>query len=86
MTQIAVKLPDDLVRELDQLVDQGLFPSRSAAVRQGVEAVVVARRRETVERAYAEGYAQSPESDQELAEARRLAVQAIQAEPWDKWW
>ena len=86
MTQIAVKLPDALVRELDHLVAQGVFPNRSSAVRRAVEGIVARQRREVLERSYAEGYLRLPESDGELAEARRLAEQAIDDEPWDKWW
>jgi Arc/MetJ-type ribon-helix-helix transcriptional regulator len=86
MTQIAVKLPDGLVRELDELVAQGLYPSRSSAVRRAVEAIVAEQRRGALERAYAEGYRQVPESESDLAEAERLAHQAIDDEPWEKWW
>lgn len=86
MTQIAVKLPDALVHELDELVAQGLFPSRSSAVRRAVEAIVAGQRRDALELAYADGYRQAPESETELAEAKRLAKQAIDDEPWEKWW
>ncbi|MCA1707282.1 MAG: ribbon-helix-helix domain-containing protein [Actinobacteria bacterium] len=86
MTQIAVKLPDALVRQLDELVEQGIFPNRSSAVRSAVEAIVARQRREALERAYAEGYRRVPESHSELAEARLLAERAIEEEPWEKWW
>ena len=86
MTQIAVKLPDGLVRELDELVAQGLFSSRSSAVRRAVEIIVSGQRRDALEEAYANGYRQVPESESELAEAKRLARQAIDDEPWEKWW
>lgn len=86
MTQIAVKLPDGLVRELDELVAQGLFASRSSAVRRAVEHIVSGQRRDAIEEAYANGYRRVPESESELAEARRLATQAIDDEPWEKWW
>jgi Arc/MetJ-type ribon-helix-helix transcriptional regulator len=86
MTQIAVKLPDGLVRELDELVAQGLFSSRSSAVRRGVEIVVAGQRRDAVGAAYANGYLQAPESESELAEAKRLATLAINDEPWERWW
>lgn len=86
MTQIAVKLPDALVHELDELVAQGHFPSRSSAVRRAVEAIVAGQRRDALELAYADGYRQAPESETELAEAKRLAKQAIDDEPWEKWW
>ncbi len=86
MTQIAVKLPDALVKQLDDLVDQGLFPNRSSAVRSAVEAIVALQRRDALEQAYAEGYRRLPDSKGEVAEARRLAKQAIHEEPWEKWW
>lgn len=86
MTQIAVKLPEGLVRELDELVAQGLFPTRSSAVRRAVEMIVSGQRRDAIEEAYAKGYRQAPESEGELAEATRLATQAIDDEPWQKWW
>ena len=86
MTQIAVKLPDTLVKRLDDLVDQGVFPNRSSAVRSAVEAIVVRQDRDALEQAYAEGYRRLPDSAGELAEARRLAGQAIVEERWDKWW
>lgn len=86
MTQIAVKLPDGLVRELDELVAQGLFASRSSAVRRAVEMIVSGQRRDALEEEYANGYRRAPESESELAEARRLATLAINDEPWEKWW
>jgi len=85
-TQIAVKLPDRLVGELDRLVEAGAFDSRSQAVRSGLKAMVAARRREDVDREYRNASAQVPESDVELAEAHRLAVDAIHDEPWERWW
>ena len=86
MTQIAVKLPDTLLQQLDDLVAQGLFPNRSSAIRSAVEAIVVRQRRDALERAYVEGYRRLPESQSELAQATRLAEQAIEDEPWEKWW
>jgi len=86
MTQIAVKLPDGLVRELDELVAQGLFSSRSSAVRRAVELIVSRQRRDALDESYANGYRQIPESKSEMAEATRLATQAIGDEPWEKWW
>jgi len=85
MTQIAVKLSADLLREVDDLVACGVFPNRSAAVRRALEAVVSAQRGRAVDQAYADGYRQVPESGQELAVATRLGVQAIDDEPWERW-
>jgi Arc/MetJ-type ribon-helix-helix transcriptional regulator len=81
--QVAIRLPDDLVAEVDRLVHDGTFESRSQAIRSGLEAIVAGRRRQELERRYAEA---PPETDQELAEATRLAVESIHDEPWERWW
>lgn len=86
MTQLAVKLPDELVRQVDELVARGVFPSRSSVIRHGLEAIVTAQRQQAVAQAYERSYGQLPESEEELAEATRLAVSAIHDEPWEKWW
>jgi len=84
--QIAVKLPDGLVHEIDRLVEGGAFASRSQAVRSGLEALVAARRREDIDRRYAEAMVRCPETDDEMAEATRLAIDSIHEEPWERWW
>ena len=47
--------------------------------------IVSRQRRDALEEAYAKGYRQAPQSESELAEAKRLAAQAIDDEPWEKW-
>ncbi|MGH9067280.1 MAG: ribbon-helix-helix domain-containing protein [Acidimicrobiales bacterium] len=84
--QIAVKLPEVLLIELDRLVEGGAYDSRSQAVRAGVEAVVSAGRRQQLERRYREAFHRLPETEEEMGEATRLAVQAIGDEPWERWW
>lgn len=85
-TQIAVKLPDELLGELDRLVERGAFASRSQAVRAGLEAVVAAGRQAELTARYREAYARVPETEEELHDAARLARQAIEDEPWERWW
>lgn len=86
MTQIAVKLPDDLVSEVDDLVTMGIFATRSSAVRRALEALVAAQRARAVDQAYEKGYRDLPESREEISEATRLATQSINDEPWERWW
>lgn len=86
MTQIAVKLPDGLVRRMDLLVGGGAFASRSALVRRGIELALRLADQERIDRAYEEGYSRAPETDQEIEEARRLAELSIEEEPWERWW
>lgn len=85
-TQIAVKLPDELVGEIDRLVDQGAFASRSQAVRTGLDSLVSAHRRRETDRLYQEAAARHPATPEELADARRRAVASIHEEPWERWW
>ena len=84
--QIAVKLPDDLVGEVDRLVQRGDFDSRSQAVRRGLEAMVADRRRQELDRRYRDAMSRLPETEEEMAEATRSAVDAIHEEPWERWW
>ena len=84
--QIAVKLPDELAKDLDRLVARGYFENRSQAVREGLEAVLAAREQERLRVHYREALARHPEAPSELADARRLAVESIEEEPWERWW
>lgn len=85
-TQIAVKLPDEVVAAIDRLVSEGAFRSRSAAVRRALDDLVAASERTTVDQAFARGFRATPDTEEELADATRLAVEAINDEPWEKWW
>lgn len=85
-TQIAVKVPDELLGEVDRLVERGAFASRSQAIRSGLEAVVGSQRRRDLDQRYRDSFASLPETDEELADARRLAVDSIRDEPWERWW
>ncbi len=84
--QVAVKLPDDLVKAIDRLVDDGAFASRSQAIRNGLEAIVAGERRQEIGRRYQDAMARLPETNEEIDEATHLAVNAINEEPWERWW
>ncbi len=84
--QIAIKLPDQLVAEMDRLVRQGTFTSRTQAVRAGVEAVIHEQHRHEISERFRSGFARWPETEAELADAQRLAIDAIHEEPWERWW
>lgn len=84
--QIAVKLPDRLVDEIDRLVEGGAFNSRSQAIRSGLEDMVAGQRREEIARRYRDAATRLPESKNEIDEAMELAINAIDEEPWERWW
>lgn len=84
--QVAVKLPDELLDDIDRLVERGAFGSRSQAIRSGLEAVVASRRRQEADQRYRDAFARLPETEGELADATRQALESIRDEPWERWW
>ena len=80
--QIAVRLPEELLAELDELVRNGVYESRAAAVRAGVEVVTELERRRSVDRAIVDGYTRTPQKDAERAAALASLRDAIAEEPW----
>lgn len=84
--QIAVKLPDSLANALDELVRRHEFKSRSAALREGLEAILANRERERLRACYREALEAQPETSTEIGDATRLAVDSIEDEPWERWW
>jgi Arc/MetJ-type ribon-helix-helix transcriptional regulator len=80
--QIAVRLPEELLAVLDDLVDRGVYESRAAAVRAGIEAVLELDRRRLTDRAIVDGYRRLPPTTSERAAAIASLRDAIAEEPW----
>lgn len=80
--QIAVRLPKDLLAKLDELIRTGLYESRAAAVRAGVEAIARLERRRELDRSIVEGYGRTPPTPVEEAGALESLREAIAQEPW----
>lgn len=81
-TQIAVRLPADLLAGLDELIAAGAFESRAAAVRAGVEAITAERARQEIDQAIIDGYRRMPTTTDELRAARAFLRDSIREEPW----
>lgn len=80
--QIAVRLPEELLGVLDDLVDRGIYESRAAAVRAGIEAVLELDRRRLTDLAVVEGYRRLPPTEAEREAAIASLREAIAEEPW----
>lgn len=80
--QIAVRLPTEQLEILDALVDRGVYPTRAAAVRAGIDALVELDRRRRCDRSIVEGYRRTPPTDAETAAAIASLRDAIAEEPW----
>jgi len=81
-SQIAVRLPEDLLAELDDLVARGVFASRAAAVRAGVEVITELQRRRATDRSIVEGYRRVPPTVSETEASVASLRDAIAEEPW----
>lgn len=81
-TQIAIRVPDDLLEEVDRMVESGSLESRADAVRRGLEHLVALARRQRIDLAIVDGYRRAPPagSDEVLAEAALRA--SLLEEPW----
>jgi Arc/MetJ-type ribon-helix-helix transcriptional regulator len=80
--QIAVRLPEELLSELDALVASGAYASRAAAVRAGVEAITALEHRRQIDRAIVAGYQRTPPTPVETDAAIASLRDAIAEEPW----
>jgi Arc/MetJ-type ribon-helix-helix transcriptional regulator len=80
--QIAVRLPTEQLQVLDDLVDRGVYTTRAAAVRAGIEALVELDRRRQADRSILEGYQRVPPTEGETAAAIASLRDAIAEEPW----
>ena len=80
--QIAVRIPEDLLAKLDELVRSGAYESRAAAVRAGLEAISRRDERRSIDRSILEGYRSRPPTPAEDAAASASLREAIEEESW----
>jgi Arc/MetJ-type ribon-helix-helix transcriptional regulator len=80
--QIAVRIPQDLLTRLDEMVRSGAYESRAAAVRAGLEAIARLDERRSIDRSIVDGYRRDPPTSAEDAAALESLREAIQEEPW----
>ena len=80
--QIAVRLPEPLLSDLDELVESGVYESRAAAVRAGIEAITKLELQRRTDRAVVDGYTRQPPTETEEHAALASLREAILDEPW----
>jgi Arc/MetJ-type ribon-helix-helix transcriptional regulator len=77
-----VRLDDDTLAQIDELVKKGRFGSRTDALRAAMSSYLENERRRQVGDAIAEGYRLIPQSDEEIEGAEQSARAMIVEEPW----
>jgi metal-responsive CopG/Arc/MetJ family transcriptional regulator len=82
VSQLVTRIDDDLARDLDSLVADGVVESRSEAVRQALRELIDRHRRRKIGEAIVEGYLRQPQTDEELGWTDAAAIRMIEEEPW----
>ncbi len=77
--QIAVRLPDDTLAELDDAIASGRWESRAEAVREGIKLVLVREQEERIAAAYRLGYDEHPQEQWTGKTGAELAAEAVSA-------
>lgn len=79
--QTLVQLTSDLLRRLDERAARE-GRSRSALIRDAIEAYLYDEEKARIDREIVEGYERIPTTDEELAWAEREALEMVREEPW----
>ena len=82
MSQLVTRIDDDLAREIDALVAEGVVASRSDAVRQALRALIDRHRRRLIAEATVAAYTAQPQTQEEVGWADEAAIRMIEDEPW----
>ena len=85
-TQLAIRLPDELLHDLDWLILRLNYDSRAEAMRDALVKLIDQERRREIGEQIAEGYRRMPQTEEEIASAYESLRQSIDEEPWEKWW
>jgi Arc/MetJ-type ribon-helix-helix transcriptional regulator len=78
---ITVRMSEDRVRAIDQLVASGRA-SRAAVIVEALDRLVAQLESERIDREIVEGYTRIPQTDEELEWAEWSARESIREEPW----
>ncbi len=85
-TQIAVRLPDRVVDDLDNAVTQLGFESRADVVREAIARLLHSIAKDAIDAELIDAYVRQPQTAEELSAASINARGVVNAEPWEKWW
>lgn len=75
--QIAIRIPDGQVADLDALVGRGRFESRAAAVRRAIELLLLTEREAEIAAEYRRAYGDRPQEEWVGEEGLRLGAAMI---------
>jgi Arc/MetJ-type ribon-helix-helix transcriptional regulator len=82
--QLTLKLPDEDVARLDQLIRAGRFPNRHAALRAAFERMIRTEADALLDASLVDGWTRTPDGDDDELDALAAASarRSIADEPW----
>ena len=84
-TQLAIRLPDETLADLDWLVVRCNYSSRTEAMRTAIENAIREERRRQIDEQYEEAYTRMPQTEAELAHVRHQRFAHLDDEDWSQW-
>ena len=78
MAQLVTRVDDELAAAIDQLITEGVYPNRSAAVRAALKELLRERRRQHE----IEMYTRFPQTEDEVGWSDESTRRMIEEEPW----
>ncbi len=84
-TQLALRLPDDLLADLDWLVVRCQYSTRTEAMRTAIEAAIKAERSRAIDEQYLAAYTKYPQTEEELADLSWQSSPDLDDEDWSGW-
>jgi len=82
VSQLVTRIDDDLARDLDALVAEGVVESRSDGVRTALRELIDRHRRRRIAEETIAAYTAQPQTEQEVGWADEATVRMIEEEPW----
>jgi metal-responsive CopG/Arc/MetJ family transcriptional regulator len=67
-TQLAIRLPDELIIDLDWVVHRLKYDSRAEAMRDALVRLIDQERRRQIDEQYVEAYTRMPQTEEEMAD------------------
>ena len=82
MPTVAIRLPDEMIIEIDGLIEAGSFSTRTDVIKGALQRLLADLERERIDQAIIEGYRRIPETEEEMAQAYQNAKEMVDEEPW----
>jgi Arc/MetJ-type ribon-helix-helix transcriptional regulator len=79
---ITLRMPDDRVARIDELVLAESYESRASFIVEAINRLVDEIEQREIDRQIVEGYTRIPQTDEELRWAEASALDSIREEPW----